>query len=99
MCATDLGSGDECYLLHGAVRTAFSLRNGSSQGANRRVVDPFQGGQTLPFTRSSDATDGNDPHPCPHCAGRMIIIETVERGSMPRHRPKGPTIAIRIDTL
>jgi hypothetical protein len=46
----------------------------------------------------ADATDGNDPRPCPHCGGRMIIIETFERGSMPRHRPKGPTIAIRIDT-
>jgi len=46
----------------------------------------------------ADATDGNDPHPCPHCGGRMIIIETFERGSMPRHRPKGPTVAIGIDT-
>ncbi|HKF12005.1 MAG TPA: IS91 family transposase [Xanthobacteraceae bacterium] len=46
----------------------------------------------------ADATDDNDPHPCPHCGGRMIIIETFERGSMPRHRPTGPMIAIRIDT-
>ena len=29
-------------------------------------------------------------HPCPHCGGRMIIIETFERGSMPRHRPTAP---------
>jgi hypothetical protein len=27
----------------------------------------------------------------------MIIIETFERGSMPRHRPTGPMIAIRIE--
>jgi len=46
----------------------------------------------------ADATDGNDPHPCPHCGGRMIIIETFARGSMPRHRPTGPMVAIRIDT-
>jgi Putative transposase/Transposase zinc-binding domain len=46
----------------------------------------------------ADATDDNDPHPCPHCGGRMIIIETFARGSMPRHRPTGPMIAIRIDT-
>jgi hypothetical protein len=49
-----------------------------------------------------DAIDGNEPptfsHPCPHCGGRMIVIETFKRGSMPRHRPTGPTIAIRIDT-
>jgi hypothetical protein len=37
-------------------------------------------------------------HPCPCCGGRMIIIETFERGSTPRHRPTAPVIAIRIDT-
>ena len=50
----------------------------------------------------ADAPDHNDPplpsHPCPHCGGRMIVIETFERGSMPRHRPTGPKIAIRIDS-
>jgi predicted Zn-ribbon and HTH transcriptional regulator len=35
---------------------------------------------------------------CPCCGGRMIIIELFERGTTPRHRPTGPTIAIRIDT-
>jgi len=33
--------------------------------------------------------------PCPCCGGRMIIIETFERGSAPRTRPSSP---IRIDT-
>jgi Putative transposase/Transposase zinc-binding domain len=33
--------------------------------------------------------------PCPCCGGRMIIIETFERGCTPRHRS---TIPIRIDT-
>ncbi len=33
--------------------------------------------------------------PCPCCGGRMIIIETFERGSTPRTRPTSPT---RIDT-
>jgi len=46
----------------------------------------------------AEPVDGNEAHPCPHCGGRMIIIETFERGSMPRHRPTGPMIAIRIDT-
>ena len=36
-------------------------------------------------------------HPCPCCGGRMIIIETFERGSTPRYRPP-PATAIRIDT-
>jgi hypothetical protein len=35
-------------------------------------------------------------HPCPCCGGRMLIIETFERGATPRHRPTGPTF--RIDT-
>jgi putative transposase/transposase-like zinc-binding protein len=49
-------------------------------------------------TEPADATDGNDPHPCPCCGGRMIIIETFARGSTPWHRPQGPMLAIRIDT-
>ena len=51
-----------------------------------------------PQAQPADATDDNDPLPCPHCGGRMIIIETFARGSMPRHRPTRPMIAIRIDT-
>jgi putative transposase/transposase-like zinc-binding protein len=35
---------------------------------------------------------------CPHCGGRMINIETFERGQTPRHRPSGPMVAVRIDT-
>jgi hypothetical protein len=37
-------------------------------------------------------------YPCPCCGGRMLIIETFERGSAPRYRPTAPTAAIRIDT-
>jgi hypothetical protein len=51
---------------------------------------------------NADPPDTNEPpthsHPCPCCGGRMIIIETFERGSTPRHQPTGPMIAIRIDT-
>jgi hypothetical protein len=47
----------------------------------------------------ADASDGAEPptlaHPCPCCGGRMIIIETFERGCSPRARPTNP---IRIDT-
>jgi hypothetical protein len=38
------------------------------------------------------------PHPCPCCGGRMIIIETFQRGSSPRYRPAASTAVIRIDT-
>jgi hypothetical protein len=49
----------------------------------------------------SDAgsTDDSEPqalaHPCPCCGGRIVIIETFERGGAPRYRP---TIPVRIDT-
>jgi hypothetical protein len=43
----------------------------------------------------ANATDNNQPV-CPCCGGRMIIIETFQRGATPRHQPTGPTI--RIDT-
>jgi putative transposase len=48
---------------------------------------------------AANAADDTEPstlaHPCPCCGGRMIIIETFERGCTPRHRPPVP---IRIDT-
>ena len=51
---------------------------------------------------TTDNNDGNETHtlsrPCPCCGGRMVIIEIFKRGSMPRHRPTAPIIAIRIDT-
>jgi hypothetical protein len=56
-----------------------------------------------PNTKTHDAAGANatEPptlsQPCPCCGGRMIIIETFERGSTPRYRPPPPT-AIRIDT-
>ena len=37
-------------------------------------------------------------HPCPCCGGRMVIVETFQAGTTPRHRPSVMPIAIRIDT-
>jgi hypothetical protein len=57
-----------------------------------------------PRDNAADAgsTDASEPqtlsYPCPCCGGRMIIIETFERGRAPRYRPSAPTVAIRIDT-
>jgi hypothetical protein len=48
------------------------------------------------------STIANEPqtpkHPCPCCGGRMIIIETFQRGCSPRYRPTSSAAAIRIDT-
>jgi len=53
-------------------------------------------------SKTADATASSEPkplsHPGPCCGGRMVIIETFERGSSPRYRPAASTAAIRIDT-
>jgi hypothetical protein len=50
-------------------------------------------------TGDVDGTDDGEPpapsHPCPCCGGRMIVIETFERGRAPRYHP---TVSIRIDS-
>jgi hypothetical protein len=55
--------------------------------------------ETQPQAHDTDATDAGEPqsssYPCPCCGGRMIVIETFERGCAPRHRP---TPRIRIDS-
>jgi hypothetical protein len=57
-------------------------------------------GVPAPQHEPDDADDDADEppmhsFPCPCCGGRMIIIETFERGATPRARPTNP---IRIDT-
>ena len=52
---------------------------------------------------AAEQTSGTDPgrplaHSCPHCGGRMLIIETFEAGCHPRHPPTTPLVVIRIDT-
>ena len=53
-------------------------------------------------TDDAAAVETSDPpalsYPCPCCGGRMIIIETFERGSSPRHQLNGPIIAMGSDT-
>ena len=38
------------------------------------------------------------PQKCPCCGGRMVVIETFERGTSPRYRPAVPVHAIGIDS-
>jgi Putative transposase len=47
---------------------------------------------------AATATPDEPEHPCPSCGGRMLIIETFEAGSMPRHRPSAPIVPERLDT-
>jgi putative transposase/transposase-like zinc-binding protein len=58
----------------------------------------------MPTSDAEDAssTAPNEPkpqsYPCPYCGGPMTVIETFERGAVPRYPPSAPARAIRIDT-
>ncbi len=51
---------------------------------------------------TATSSEVNEPKPisppCPCCGGRMVIIETFQRGASPRTCPAAPTAVIRIDT-
>jgi len=47
---------------------------------------------------AAPATEQKPAHPCPCCGGRMVIVETFDAGTTPRHRPTTPATPIRIDT-
>jgi putative transposase/transposase-like zinc-binding protein len=55
-----------------------------------------------PEAGDDNCAEANEPkplsHPCPCCGGRMVIIETFQRGCSPRYRPAASPIVIRIDT-
>ena len=55
-----------------------------------------------PEAGDTNNAEANEPkplsQPCPCCGGRMIVIETFQRGSSPRYRPTASTAVIRIDT-
>ena len=69
----------------------------------RKLIDLAAPAQLLRPTTKDEAPAGTDAtdkrvHPCPCCGGRMVIIETFEAGTTPRHCPSVMLIAIRIDT-
>src|SRR5258705_741203 len=90
------------FLIHILPNGFHRIRHYGLFASSNRVENIARARELLvvpePQTEPADGPDGDDPHPCPHCGGRMIIIETLWRGSMPRPRPTGPIIAIRIDT-
>jgi hypothetical protein len=55
-----------------------------------------------PEATDNSCAEGPEPkplaHPCPCCGGRMVIIETFERGYSPRYRPAASPTVMRIDT-
>jgi len=90
------------FLIHVLPNGFHRIRHYGLFASSNRVENIARARELLvvpePQTEPADALDGSDPRSCPHCGGRMIIIETFARGSMPRHRPKAPMVATRIDT-
>jgi hypothetical protein len=76
----------------------YGLLAKTSSAANIALARKLLAAQE-PESEPADALDADHNQPaCPCCGGRMIIIETFERGCTPHHQPTGPMIAIRIDT-
>jgi len=90
------------FLIHVLPTGFHRIRHYGLFASSKRVENIARARELLvvpePQTKPADALDGSEAHSCPHCGGRMIIIETFVRGSTPRHRPTGPMVAIRIDT-
>jgi len=90
------------FLMHVLPKGVHRIRHYGLFANGNRAANIARARELLvvpePQTEPANAPDSNEAHPCPHCGGRMIIIETFARGSTPRHRPKAPMVAIRIDT-
>ena len=63
----------------------------------RRLLDASTAQPEAADTRRAE-TEEPLSHPCPCCGGRMIIIETFQRGCSPHTRPAAAPATIRIDT-
>jgi hypothetical protein len=93
------------YLVHTLPGGFHRIRHYGLFASSKRVENIARVRKLLaaPTSRNDAAgagsTDVGEPqtlsHPCPCCGGRMIIIETFERGHTPRTQPASP---IRIDT-
>jgi len=93
------------FLMHVLPRRFHRIRhyglfaNGARASNIARARDLLS--MPAPEARSeSAATETAEEHAprCPCCGGRMLVIETFERGTMPRTRPSPPIRAIRIDS-
>jgi hypothetical protein len=83
------------------LKSLETLRSKLSRGAgvSSACLGRLMPAATQSATGGADGTDGGQSqalsYPCPCCGGRMIVIETFERGGAPRYRPPA---AITIDT-
>jgi hypothetical protein len=89
------------FLIHVLPGGFHRIRHYGLFASGSRAENTARARQLLNAPTPQDKADDPDPtraHQCPCCGGRMIIIETFERGCSPRYRPTDSTSAIRIDT-
>jgi hypothetical protein len=65
--------------------------------ASQLLVVPAPEKEAEPENNSTDEPSIH-ARPCPCCGGRMLIIETFERGAEPKYRPAPKPPLIRVDT-
>jgi hypothetical protein len=90
------------FLIHVLPSGFHRIRHYGLLASSKRVENITRARELLnaptPQNQADDSDADQPPtlaHPCPCCGGRMIIIETFERGRSPRTHPTG---SIRIDT-
>jgi hypothetical protein len=104
----DTGEFIRRFLIHVLPTGFHRIRHYGLFASGKRAENIVRARELLNVpTPQAEARDAAGPktdepqtlsHPCPCCGGRMIIIETFERGSSPRYRPTAPLAAIRLDT-
>ena len=102
----DAGNIDEFirrFLIHVLPRSFHRIRHygllAKTSGADNIALARELLATPKPQSQPAEADAANPSEPaCPFCGGRMLLIETFERGRTPRHQPTGPMNAIRIDT-
>jgi hypothetical protein len=84
-------------LAHGAGARADKLARARQLIAAAAQVAPPQ--QPPPDVPCADPAFSEQPdHPCPHCGGRLLIIQTFEPGRPPPHHPSAPVVVIAMNT-
>jgi predicted Zn-ribbon and HTH transcriptional regulator len=91
------------FLIHVLPRGFHRIRHygllaKSSSADNVTIARELLATQKLQSEPAETDVANPNESACPCCGGRMIIIETFERGCTPHHQPTGPMNAIRIDT-
>ena len=104
----DTGEFIRRFLMHVLPKGFHRIRHYGLLANGQRTANIAKARQLLgvpppPVTPPEPPADPTEqplsPRPCPCCGGRMIIIETFERGGAPRSWPTSmPAVAIRIDT-